>query len=145
MEEENNEGVNEEFDEDLKKLFESLSRINLEHGKTLNDCYAEYFGQKTNAFEQVEKHMGSFIQSFTEDANDFSEIKLSAEVTKEREELLFNQIENFDYVRTDGFGFDRDYKSDNPTTSQVYLKPTTSSDNFCDFVLKESCGKYRQK
>lgn len=141
MEEENN----AEFDEELNRVFELLSGLNFGHEKTLNDCYAEYYGQKTNTFGQVEKHMGTFIQLFTGDANDFSEITLSADVTKEREELLFNQIENFDYVRTDGFGFDRDYKSNNPTTSQACLKPTTSSDNFCDFVLKESCGKYRQE
>lgn len=140
MEEENSESANEEFDDDLKKMLQTMSGLNIEHGRTLNLCYGEYFHQKVEAFEKVEQHIGSFVQSFTTKASEFNDVKLSQEVSKEREECLFNTKENFDYVRTDGFGIDRDYKSINRTTAPAQTKPP-SGDNFCDFILQDSSGK----
>lgn len=141
MEEGNSKETNKEFIDEFKKLFESMSGLNIEHERTLNVCYGEYFDQKVKEFEQIEKHIGSFVKSFSSKASDFKETQMAGEVIKEREEFLFNTRENFDFIKTDIFGMDRNYQ---PTcgTAHVQIKPT-SGDNFSEFILNDNCGKYR--
>lgn len=149
MEEENIEGANRKFNDELKDLIDLMSGVNFEHERTLNVCYAEYFDHKVKEFERVEKRIGLLIQSFSSNATDWKELKTAGDVNKEREELLFNIRESFDSTKVDGFGIDRHYKpmnesnnnDDNQTTVQPLTK-STSGDNFCDFVLKDNCGKF---
>lgn len=152
MEEENIEGANKEFNDELTNLIDSMSGANFEHESTLNVCYAEYFDHKVKEFEQIEKQIGLFIQSFSSNAKDSQEIKTAGDVNKEREELLFHIRESFDSTKVDGFGIDRHYKpiiesnnNNNQTTAAVQgsTKSTSDGDNFCDFILKDidNCGK----
>lgn len=133
-----------EINDELKKAIESMSGLNIEHERTINVCYAEYFDQKVTAFERIEKQIGSLVKSFYTKAKDYKECadaQIAADVYKEREEFLLHVRDMFDNIEKQGFGIIRSYKSNDQFTHQTTPEnqiKSKSGDNFCDFIFENN-------
>lgn len=145
MEEENSEGANKKFDEefnvDYKRLIDKIADLNIEHERTLHTCYSDYFHRKVKEFENAEKQIGLLSQLYISKSNELSAI----ENAEARNVILRSVRKSFDYIKTEGFGSENLYKTSlqivqshetTETDVSVEMKPQ-SSDNFCDFILKD--------
>ncbi|KAG4075496.1 hypothetical protein HA402_003321 [Bradysia odoriphaga] len=159
--EENVGDVNNDPSNELNKLIESMSALNIDHKATIAVCYAQYFQQKVRKFEEIEQQIRLLIKSFKSKMSKFKIAKIPGDINKLRDKCVPITGENYNYSQTEGFiGFswEQCFKSPYHTIAQTTTTASKSAnesdvqkfkrkirdsemkswngDDFCDIIME---------